>query len=102
MKPRWAVEYGPQFAESQKECVRRVGRHRLQLHLDAIELSLERDPVMYSESFGDSHVVIETEDHFEDGFVVTAYVRLCQRFVVEIMWIAIRSLDEDDEEDCAA
>lgn len=97
MKRRWVVQDGPEFAGSRDVCRGRVTPARLKLHLDAVRLNLERDPFEYSAPFSDeAHRVIETRDYFNDGFVLTAYVRLCQGFVAQIMWIDIRPLSDDE------
>lgn len=98
MKRRWVVQYGPEYPESKRAC--RASPGRLKLHLAAIELNLERDPFGYSEPFEDeSHRVIETTDYFNDGFVLTAFVRLCEGFIAQIMWVDMRPLPDDGEED---
>lgn len=100
MKRRWVVQYGPDYAESKRGCRGRASPERLKLHLAAIELNLKRDPFDYSEPFDDeSHRIIETTDYFNDGFVLTAFVRLCEGFVAEIMWIDMRPLPDDAQDE---
>jgi hypothetical protein len=93
---RWVVKHGPQFDESKDLCD--AAEDRLTLALNAIELNLERDPLYYSETFGDdARRVIETRDYYE-GFILTAYVILYVDFSAEIRWIATRPLPDDDQE----
>jgi hypothetical protein len=103
MQARWQVTYGPEFEESKKAC--KMSPKRLKLHLTGIELSLERDPFLYSEAYGDElHRVIDTRDYFRDegGVVLSAFVVLNRSvFVAEIKWIDVGPLPsgEDDDED---
>lgn len=98
MLRRWVVKHGPEFAESERACD--VPADRLKLHLDAIRLNLERDPLSYSEPFGnESRRVIETRDDFADGFVLTAYVVLRKDFTAELMWIETRRSPHGEEDD---
>lgn len=95
MKARWVVEYGPEFAQSKRACRLRIGEFRLGVRLRAIKLNLERDPFLYSESYADdTQRVIETQDYMDDGFVLTAFVKLCAGFVARIMWIEMRDLPQ--------
>jgi hypothetical protein len=92
---RWVVKHGPEFENSRDVCD--IPPDRLRLHLDALELDLERDPLRYSEPFaGDSRRVIETTDYTGDGFVLTAYVVLYENFIAEIKWIEKTSLPDED------
>lgn len=97
MLARWTVRHGPEFARSKSAC--RVPPQRLDLSLKAIELSLERDPFLFSQAFADdAHRVIQTKDDFEDGFILTAFVVLYTKRVAEIKWIETHPLpDENDE-----
>jgi hypothetical protein len=91
---RWVVKRGPQFAESKDACF--VSAQRLNLHLEAVELDLERDPLRYSAAFGeDSRRVIQSRDYVDDGFVLTVYAVLYDDFVAEIKWIETHPLPED-------
>jgi hypothetical protein len=94
---RWVVKHGPEFERSKSACD--IPPDRLRLHLDALELDLERDPLRYSEPFADdSRRVIETTDYAGEGFVLTAYVALYEDFTAEIKWIEKTPLpDEGDE-----
>jgi hypothetical protein len=92
---RWAVQYGPEFAESRAACS--VPVERLEGHLKAIRLSLERDPLRYSTPFvNEARRVIETTDYTEPGFVLTAFVVLYDPFIAEVKWIEARPLPEED------
>ena len=95
MLRRWVVKHGPEFADSKRACD--VLPDRLKLHLDAVELDLERDPLRYSEAFAeDSRRVIETRDDFGEGFILTAYVVLYENFTAELKWIETRPLPEEE------
>lgn len=105
MLPRWRVAYGPEFAQSKKAVD--ASPTRLKLHLDAIELALERDPFQYSQQYGEEHQRVISTDDFHDGFILTAFVTVRQTggFVATIEWIVMRPLldafepDPDDEND---
>jgi hypothetical protein len=93
---RWEVGYGPQFRESVDQCD--VAPDRLELHLRAFRLGLERDPFMYSESFGeDARRVLETTD-FAGGFVLTAYAVLYEDCKAKLMWVEAHPLPEATED----
>jgi hypothetical protein len=82
-----------------------MSRGRIKFHLAAIELAIERDPMRYSEPFGDElHRIFESNDFIDDGRTVTAFVVLePKRFNGEIKWVESRPLsdqgDEDEDED---
>lgn len=99
MLRRWTVSFGPEFAESKKAC--RASPGRMKLHLAALELNLERDPFHNSEAYGEpTHRVMETRDHFDDGFVLSAFIVIdVEHFDVEVKWIDMRPLPDDDDED---
>ena len=60
-------------------------------------MSLEREPLRFSTAFADeAHRVIQTTDYTEDGFVLTAFVVLYERFVAEIKWIEVHPLPEEE------
>lgn len=94
MLARWTVIHGPQFAESKKACT--MTTKRLNMHVAAIELNLERDPFKYSEPYSDErHRVLDTHDYFthEMGTCVTAFVTIhLERREVEINWIETGAL----------
>jgi hypothetical protein len=96
---KWRVEFGPEFDECQKKW--RLRRARFDMHLAAIRLNLERDPFHYSTPFlSDEYRVIESVEYVNDGFIMTAYVRLDpKRFVAEIMWVELRTIPIEEEHD---
>lgn len=99
MLARWTVTHGPQFADSKRRC--RASTARLDLHLAAVKLKLERDPFQFSEAFiDDDHRVVETHDYITDGYAMSAFVVLdLEHLVAEIKWIEISSLPADDDEE---
>lgn len=95
MLRRWTVRYGPEFSESRAACG--VESYRLDEHLKAIGLSLERDPLRYSTAFvNEARRTIETIDYTDPGFVLTAFIVLYDPFVAEVKWIETRPLPEEN------
>jgi hypothetical protein len=96
---KWRVELAPEFDECKKTW--RSRRARFDMHLAAIRLNLERDPFHYSTPFlTDGYRVIESVEYVNDGFIMTAYVRLHpDRFVAEIMWVELRTIPVEDEDE---
>ncbi len=102
MLARWTVRYGPEFEESKRACRGQVSPGRLKLHLAAMELNLERDPLTYTHQFlpeNGAYRVLETKDYFGDGFILTAYVVLREGLIAEVMWIDMRALPTPDDEE---
>jgi hypothetical protein len=77
-----------QFDESAGACG--IPPERLKLHLDAMTLSLERDPFLYSAPFdGDSRRVIETTDLHRRWVCAECLCRLYEGgLVVKCDWVA--------------
>lgn len=96
MLRRWGVKQGEQFEESADKCG--LPRERLQLHLEAVTLSLERDALMYSHPFeGESRRVITTTDYMGDGCLLTFYVVLYKDITAQIKWVERTSLPEGND-----
>ena len=96
MLARWTVSYGPQFAECKKKW--RARQAQFDMHLAAIRLGLERDPYRYSTPFlSENDRVIESDDHVDDGFIMTAFVQLNPDTLgAEVKWVELRPLPADD------
>lgn len=98
MLVRWTVAYGPEFEQCKRRW--RLRRPRFDMHLAAIRLNLERDPYRYSTPFlSQNDRVIESVDYVDDGFIMTAFVKLDpSRLVVEIKWVELRPIQDEDED----
>lgn len=96
MLARWTVEDGPELAESLDAC--NVPEDRLELHLRAFRLRLERNPFIYSEPFaGHSRRVLETIDLTGEGFRLTGYAVLHEGLIARLMWIEAHPLEPDED-----